>query len=113
MNPQRDIRHPLTAGAGKSVTPSSYARSTMNAQDRAEVAEELEAIPRGTLTQNMYRAAYEQARYNGLGSRPQIAATPEAAHEVALSAVRVNHPDFVPERISPFVEAPYPQGDRR
>jgi len=60
------------------------------------VTEELVAIPRGGFCQNMYRMAYEQARLNGLGSRPEVAATTQAAHEVALLLVREKQPDFVP-----------------
>ena len=68
----------------------------MNAQLLGLVAQELEAIPRGGLDQNMYRMAYEQARLNGLGSRPEVAAAGQAAHEVALRLVRERKPDFVP-----------------
>jgi hypothetical protein len=68
----------------------------MNAQLRALVAQELDAIPRGGLDQNIYRMAYEQARLNGLGSRPEVEATSQAAHEVALRLAREKQPDFVP-----------------
>lgn len=62
----------------------------------ALVMKELVAIPRGGIYQNMYRMAYEQARLNGLGSRPELAATSQAAQEVALRLVRQLQPDFVP-----------------
>jgi hypothetical protein len=68
----------------------------MNLRLRALVAHELHCIPRGCLDQNLYRMAYEQARLNGLGSRPEVAATSQAAHEVALRVVRERQPDFVP-----------------
>jgi hypothetical protein len=71
----------------------------MNAQQRALVAKELEGIPRGGLGQNMYRMAYEQARLNGLGSRVQIAATPQAAHELSLRTVREHYANFQPELV--------------
>ena len=61
------------------------------------VGEELRAIPRGDLARNMYRAGYEQARLNDLGSWPQIVASPEDAHAVALLTVRKHYPDFSPE----------------
>jgi aspartokinase-like uncharacterized kinase len=67
-----------------------------SAELNALVTEELVAIPRGGFYQNMYRMAYEQARLNGLGSRPEVAATSQAAHEVALRLVRQQQPDFVP-----------------
>ena len=68
----------------------------MNGQIRAQVANELDAIPRGTLAQNLFRAAYEQARLNALGARPQIGPTPAEAQQVALSAVREQFPGFIP-----------------
>ncbi len=68
----------------------------MNAQTR--VANELEAIPRGTVAQNMYRMVYQQARLNGLGSRPETGPTSEDAHAFALLTVREQHPDFTPIR---------------
>jgi len=71
----------------------------MNAQLRAQVETELEAIPRGSPAQNMYRMVYEQARLNGLGTRPQVAATSHAAHEFALRAAREHQPDFQPEQL--------------
>jgi hypothetical protein len=69
----------------------------MNAEDRVRVAKELEAIPRGCPAQNMYRSAYEQARYNSFGSRPQIGRSRDDSHAVALGAVREHHPEFTPE----------------
>jgi hypothetical protein len=68
----------------------------MNGQTRAQVANELEAIPRGTLAQNIYRMVYQQARLNGLGSRPEIGPTSEEAHAFALQAVREQDPVFWP-----------------
>jgi len=76
------------------VTPHSYPRTTMNAQQRALVAKELEAIPSGGPDQNMYRMVYEQVRLNGLGSDAQVEATPQAAHEFALRTVQRHHSDF-------------------
>jgi hypothetical protein len=70
----------------------------MNAQVRARVAQELEAIPRGTLAQNIYRMIYQQARLNGLSSRAEIGPTSEDAHALALQTVREQHPDFTPIR---------------
>lgn len=63
---------------------------------RAQVARELEAIPRGSLAQNIYRMAYELARLNGLGANPQLPSTAVAAHEVALKAARGMDPEFKP-----------------
>jgi hypothetical protein len=68
----------------------------MNGQTRAQIAKELEAIPRGSLAQNLYRMIYHQARLNGLGSRPEIGPTSEDAHAFALQTVREQHPDFWP-----------------
>jgi hypothetical protein len=62
----------------------------------AFATEDLVAIPRGGFYENIYRMAYEQARLNGLGSRPEIAATSQATHEVGLRLVRQQQPDFVP-----------------
>jgi hypothetical protein len=69
----------------------------MNAQVRARVAKELEAIPRGSPAQNLYRMVYEQVRLNGLGTRAELPDAPCAAHEVALRTVTELHPDFQPE----------------
>lgn len=69
-----------------------------NSELNALVAGELRGLPRGSLAQNLYRAAYEQARLNSLGSRPQMTPTSEAAHEFALDLVRQQHPHFRPER---------------
>ena len=63
----------------------------------AIVNAELESIPRRGLSQNAYRAAYEQARLNGLGTKPGVPSTPEAAHALALQVIRRNDPDFVPD----------------
>ena len=65
----------------------------------AVVAAELERIPRGNLDQNLYRAAYQAARSNSLGSEPQIGHTPEDAHALALAAVRKHNPAFTPTRL--------------
>jgi len=70
----------------------------MNAQTRAQVANELEAIPRGTLAQNIYRMVYQHARLNGLGSRLEIGPSSEDAHAFALQTVREQHPDVTPTR---------------
>jgi hypothetical protein len=72
----------------------------MNPQQRALVAQELQAVPRGGLDQNIYRMGYEQARLNGLGSRAQIAATPWAAYQLALRTVRKHYPNFQPRLLS-------------
>ena len=64
----------------------------MNADLRALVAEELEAVQRGGPEQNMYRMVYEQVRLNDLGSRAQVEATPQAAHEFALRTVQERSP---------------------
>lgn len=63
----------------------------------AIVNAELETIPRGSLNQNAYRAAYEQARLNGLGTQPAMPPTPEAAHALALRVVRRDDPGFAPD----------------
>ena len=63
---------------------------------QAQVDRELLAIPRGSLAQNLYRAAYEQARLSGLGNRSEMAADPSSAREVALHTVRTYYPDFTP-----------------
>jgi hypothetical protein len=63
----------------------------------AVIAQELSGTPRGSLPQNMYRAAYEQARLNALGSHPDIGPSPSDAHAVALETVRVSYPNFSPE----------------
>jgi hypothetical protein len=81
------------------VTPATYARPMMNSQLGALVAAEVKNIPRGDLSQNIYRMAYQQARLNGLGAQPEIAATPEAAHEIALQVVREHDPNFSPSVI--------------
>ena len=60
------------------------------------IADELDGIPRGSLAQNMYRAAYEQARLNALGSHAETGHDPADAHAAALQAVRTQFPDFVP-----------------
>jgi hypothetical protein len=62
----------------------------------SKVASELERIPRGSLSQNLYRAAYEQARLNAVGRNPEIGPTPADAHAAALEAVRDGDPTFVP-----------------
>lgn len=62
----------------------------------AEIAKELEDLPRGSLNQDMYRTAYEQARLNPFGAHPEIGQTPEDAHAAALRAVREEDPTFVP-----------------
>jgi len=72
-----------------------------NSHFNAIVSAELRTIPRGDLPQNLYRAVYEQARLNGLGSRPKLAPTPDAAHQFALDLVRRHHPSFFPERREP------------
>jgi len=74
----------------------------MNGQTRAQITDELEAIPRGSLAQNIYRMVYQQARLNGLGSRPEIGPTSEDAHAFALQTVREQHPDFWPTLIDGF-----------
>jgi hypothetical protein len=63
----------------------------------AIVRAELETIPRGSLNQNVYRAAYEQARLNGLGIQPAVPPTPEAAHALALQVVRRDDRGFMPD----------------
>jgi hypothetical protein len=60
------------------------------------IVDELGRIPRGNLAQNMYRAAYEQARLNALGSHPEIGRDPADTHAAALQAVRTQFPGFVP-----------------
>ena len=61
----------------------------------AVVKAELEAIPKGSLNQNVYRSAYEQARLNSLSADAE--ATPEAAHAMALRIVRQDDPGFFPD----------------
>jgi hypothetical protein len=70
----------------------------MNAQVRAQVATELEAIPRGGPAQNMYRMVYERARLNGLGTRAEVGLNPGDAHAFALQVVREQNPGFTPAR---------------
>lgn len=53
-------------------------------------------IPRGSLPQNMYRAAVQQFTMNSLGRRAQIASSQAAIHDAALRAVRVHYPDCTP-----------------
>lgn len=72
-----------------------------NNEFNALVSTELQAIPRGDLPQNLYRAAYEQARLNSLGSHPELAPTPDAAHQFALDLVQRHHPSFLAERREP------------
>jgi hypothetical protein len=64
------------------------------------IAYELGRIPRGSLAQNMYRAAYEQARLNALGSHAEIGPQPADAHALALRLVRAQYPDFSPELLA-------------
>jgi hypothetical protein len=64
------------------------------------IAAELGRIPRGSLAQNMYRSAYEQARLNALGSRAKIGREPADAHNVALQVVRAQYPDFSPDLLT-------------
>jgi hypothetical protein len=59
-------------------------------------AGELERIPRGNLAQNLYRAAYQQARLNALGARPEVGPTEADAHALALRIVRIDYPAFTP-----------------
>jgi hypothetical protein len=61
------------------------------------IADEPDRIPRGDLRQNLYRAAYEQARLNALGAHAEIGPEPEEAHALALRVVRAQFPDFNPE----------------
>ena len=75
---------------------------------QALVARELKNIPRGDLWQNMYRSCYQQARLNGQGKNATIAATPEAAHERALAAVREVNTLFVPILLSTDAKQPPP-----
>ncbi len=72
-----------------------------NNQFNAIVSTELQTIPRGDLPQNLYRAVYEQARLNGLGFHPELAPTPDAAHQCALDLIRQRHPSFLPQRLQP------------
>lgn len=72
------------------------APAAMKAPIQVQVDRELGAIPRGDLPQNLYRAAYEQARLNGLGSRAKVGDNPEDAHVAALEVVRAHYPDFAP-----------------
>lgn len=81
------------AGAGHTAFVASV---TVKTPIQGQVDRELRAIPRGDLPQNLYRAAYEQARLNGLGSQPKVGGRPEDAQAVALEAVRAHYPDFVP-----------------
>jgi hypothetical protein len=66
-------------------------------QVRALLSTELENIPRGSPTQNLYRMAYQQARLNGLGAQAEIAPTSEAAHKLALASALEHDPAFVPD----------------
>jgi len=61
------------------------------------IANELDRIPRGDLRQNLYRAAYEQARLNALGTHAEIGPDPEDANALALRVVRGQFPDFNPK----------------
>ncbi len=66
----------------------------------ALITDELDGIPRGSLAQNMYRAAYEQARLNALGSHSEIGPEPADARALALQVVRAQYPDFSPELVA-------------
>jgi hypothetical protein len=63
----------------------------------ALIAAELTRIPRGHRAQNVYRAAYVDARQNALGSHPEIGREPADAHALALRVVRRQFSDFTPE----------------
>jgi hypothetical protein len=60
------------------------------------VTQELAAIPRGDVYQNLYRMVGAQARLSGLGRRAQLAGAASAAHEFGLRSVREHQLDFVP-----------------
>lgn len=64
---------------------------------RVILAQELEGIPRGSISQNLYRMIYFDIRLNGFGMQPEVPATRRAAHEFALQKVRESDPDFVPD----------------
>jgi len=66
-------------------------------ENRELVARELDAIPRGSQLQNMYRMVYEQARLNGLGNHPNFPPTEEAAHVLALRSVQELDSTFQPQ----------------
>lgn len=58
---------------------------------------DLVRFPRGALPQNMFRSAFWNCRMNGLGRRPQLPPTFEAARDMALRVVRHHYPDFTPD----------------
>lgn len=104
MEPNPDGSGPSEATASDPVRPrpdgarhtAFVASATVKTPIQAQVDQELTAIPRGDLPQNLFRAAYEQARLNGLGGRAKVGCQPEDAQSAALEAVRANYPDFVP-----------------
>ena len=103
MEPNPDSSLPSKAAMSDLVPPRAGARHTafvvsanVKTPIQAQVDRELRAIPRGDLPQNLYRAAYEQARLNSLGSQAQVGESPEDAQAVALEAIRARYPDFVP-----------------
>jgi hypothetical protein len=103
MEPNPDSSLPSKAAMSDLVRPRAGARHTaflasanVKTPIQAQVDRELRAIPRGDVPQNLYSAAYEQARLNGLGSKAQVGESPEDAQVAALAAIRAHHPDFVP-----------------
>lgn len=73
-----------------------------NAQNEI-VKTEAAYVPRGPRgsEQNIYRSVLAMARRNGLGRKPQIGRSVDAAHDVALRAVRRGNPEFTPVLAEP------------
>ena len=95
---------PLWLRAALEAFAASWEREKGRPHIREEVRrlvdEEMKFIPHGGHEQNMFRSAYRNARFHGLGSHATIDATPEAARDVALRVVRRKFPSFEP-RILP------------
>jgi hypothetical protein len=60
--------------------------------------------PRGS-EQNIMRSAFVIARRNGLGRKPQIGRSVDAAHDIALRVMRTGNPDFLPVLAEPTLTA--------
>ena len=75
------------------------ATATKVRQMRTLIDQELGRYPQGDAPQNLFRALYEMTRLYGVGRKATFPCTPEAAHDLALEAVRRRYPDFEPQVI--------------